>query len=122
MPNRSGSRTNGRGALATRIDRRRRGALCVIPRPISVEDEADGSPPDCRQERGIDMNKFVILLLVALAVAVGYLVGTEQGRARRAELTEALNNRHKATGTEDTIDLAADAEDVVEPILEAQSV
>ena len=29
------------------------------------------------------MNRFIILVLVGLAISVGYLVGTEQGRAQR---------------------------------------
>lgn len=61
------------------------------------------------------MNKFVLLLLVATAIAVGYLLGTEKGREQRDQLIEALNRRRGIdTGPTGEIDLSEAAEAVVE--------
>lgn len=60
------------------------------------------------------MNKFTLLLLVALAAAVGYLLGTEQGREQRDRMVAMLKERTGAMGPEGQIDLTeatgADAE------------
>ena len=57
------------------------------------------------------MNKFVLLLLVATAIAVGYLLGTEQGREQRDQLIEALNRRRGIdTGPTGDLDLTEAAE------------
>jgi hypothetical protein len=53
------------------------------------------------------MNRFkVLLLLVALAMAVGYLLGTEQGREKRRQLSGALNRRRG---------VGAEVEEVLDP-------
>ena len=50
------------------------------------------------------MKRFIILLIVALAMAVGYLLGTEQGRQQRDQLMEAVNRKRG---------IVPDGEDVV---------
>ena len=57
------------------------------------------------------INRFrVLVLLVALAMAVGYLLGTEQGREKRRQLIEALNRRRGVgAGVEEVLDPGEDA-------------
>ena len=52
------------------------------------------------------MKVFIILLLAALAGAVGFLCGTEQGRQRRDDVIRRIRRT-----TDDAVDTAADAAD-----------
>ena len=66
------------------------------------------------------MKRFIILLLVALAMAVGYLLGTEQGRQQRDQLMEAVNKKRGILPEAGEVDLAA-VEEAAEEATEAAS-
>ncbi|MFV2039872.1 MAG: hypothetical protein ACC660_06475 [Acidimicrobiales bacterium] len=66
------------------------------------------------------MNRFVILLLVGLAMTIGYMVGTEEGRAKRDRLIEALKRRG-GTDIEEEIDLIERAAVDMGSAVESQS-
>ncbi|MGI9622235.1 MAG: hypothetical protein ACR2PK_05300 [Acidimicrobiales bacterium] len=63
------------------------------------------------------MKKLILLLLVGLAIAVGYMLGTEDGRAQRDRIIAALNERRGKSNEidlSDAVDAATDAVDDVD--------
>ena len=67
------------------------------------------------------MKRFALLLIVALAMAVGYLLGTEQGRAQRDQILEAINKKRGQLPLDevDLTSVADAAQDAAETAAEA---
>lgn len=65
------------------------------------------------------MNKLTVLLLVLIAGAVGYLFGTEQGRAQRDQVIAKVRRTKGTSLADTTIDLTEGITEGVDATAEA---
>lgn len=56
------------------------------------------------------MKKLTVLLLVLVALGLGYLLGTEQGRAQRDQIVARVRSRKGGLEAEDVLDLTEGAD------------